>query len=290
MVMAEEELRSPPHALFAAFLPVNNTAVSGLVAGSLQAVAFNPYDRALYLSITQEKPFLHYDNWKKPFQGYAQAFLQRTLSGGLYFPLEDMFKSVFSHVQASSFSRDLLAGFCAGAVNGLVLNPLSIVKHKMWGSDSATFRTTAVNIYKTNGFRPFFHGAKPTVLRDVAFGAVYTSMRHGLRRRFKRFKSSAVACDILAAACATVASSPFNFARNIQYSHGQQDVPRMVEIWKRLVKTATSKPTTWEGLRYAQRRLGVGWGTARVAFGIAFGAFVYERLTGTREKRFEEKS
>eukprot|EP00188_Purpureofilum_apyrenoidigerum_P003859 Plantae.Rhodophyta-Purpureofilum_apyrenoidigerum.ctg4155.p1 GENE.Plantae.Rhodophyta-Purpureofilum_apyrenoidigerum.ctg4155~~Plantae.Rhodophyta-Purpureofilum_apyrenoidigerum.ctg4155.p1 ORF type:complete len:289 (-),score=38.19 Plantae.Rhodophyta-Purpureofilum_apyrenoidigerum.ctg4155:564-1430(-) len=287
--MAGHNFEQPVQAPMTAFLSVKNAAVSGLVAGSLQAVLFNPYDRALYLSITQERPFLHYDNWRRPFQGYAQSFFQRTLSGGLYFPLEDMFKSTFAHVQISNIARDILAGKCAGAINGLILNPLSIIKHKMWGNDSASFRATAVSIYKMNGFRPFFHGAKPTVLRDVAFGAVYTSMRHGLRRKYKNWKNAAMACDIFAAACATVASSPFNFARNIQYSYSQKDVPKMMDIWKRLAAATMSKPTVLEGLRYAQTRLGVGWGTARVALGIAFGAFVYETMTGTREERFEEQ-
>lgn len=121
----------PP--LFAVSIPINSTAWSGLVSGAVQAAAFNPYDRALYLSITRNRDFLHLDNWRQPFQGFAQAFFQRTLAGGLFFPLEDAFRHLFAPLRLSLTLKDLLIGKCAGALNGLILNPISVVKYRMWG-------------------------------------------------------------------------------------------------------------------------------------------------------------
>lgn len=56
----------------------------GLLAGISQAGLFNPYDRALYLSVTNRTPFLAWENWKVPYQGFLQSVGGRALSGGLY--------------------------------------------------------------------------------------------------------------------------------------------------------------------------------------------------------------
>lgn len=113
--------------------PFNRTAWSGLISGAVQAVAFNPYDRALYLSITRNRDFLHLDNWRQPFQGFAQAFIQRTLTAGLFFPLEDFCRHLLNPLRISLTLKDVFIGKCAGALNGLILNPISVVKYRMWG-------------------------------------------------------------------------------------------------------------------------------------------------------------
>ena len=59
--------------------------LGGLVSGTASAVLFNPWDRALYLSVVHKRRFLSLSNWKQPFQGFHQAAVQRVLSGGLYF-------------------------------------------------------------------------------------------------------------------------------------------------------------------------------------------------------------
>ncbi len=43
--------------------------VAGTTVGALQAVLFNPWDRALYLSVKEKRPFLHRANFTQPFQG-----------------------------------------------------------------------------------------------------------------------------------------------------------------------------------------------------------------------------
>jgi hypothetical protein len=56
----------------------------GLVAGVAQAGVFNPFDRALYLSVKNHRPFLCYENFAQPYSGFLQSVGGRALSGGLY--------------------------------------------------------------------------------------------------------------------------------------------------------------------------------------------------------------
>lgn len=57
-----------PHQV--SFPPVNYISfVCGLLAGAAQAGVFNPWDRALYLSIKNKNRFLSFENFEKPYQG-----------------------------------------------------------------------------------------------------------------------------------------------------------------------------------------------------------------------------
>jgi hypothetical protein len=62
-------------------LETNINTVAGIVCGLFQAGLFNPWDRALYLSVRDRRHFLHPANFKNPFQGFWQAIVHRTISG-----------------------------------------------------------------------------------------------------------------------------------------------------------------------------------------------------------------
>jgi len=113
----------------------------GFTSGLLQAAVFNPWDRALYLSVLHHRRFLHNDNFREPMRGVLQTIVQKAISGGLYFPLEEIFSSYIygyliencqQHVRnsgsVSKYSSIFLGGMMAGAVNGIVLNPFSRIK------------------------------------------------------------------------------------------------------------------------------------------------------------------
>ena len=59
--------------------------VAGIVAGSVIAGFFSPWDRALYISVRDRIPFFDKTCWRNPYQGFLNGMLQRTLSSGLYF-------------------------------------------------------------------------------------------------------------------------------------------------------------------------------------------------------------
>jgi hypothetical protein len=76
------------------------------------------------------RPFLTWENFRNPMRGASQTVVQRAISSGLYFPLEDMFNSLIAASSPSTPKRlvHFCAGLCAGAINGLALNPAARVK------------------------------------------------------------------------------------------------------------------------------------------------------------------
>ena len=114
----------------------------GFTAGLLQAAAFNPWDRALYLSVLTHRKFLHRENFREPMRGVLQTIVQKAISGGLYFPLEEIFSShiheyldtnypiplVNGSSSKAKYTSIFLGGMLAGAVNGILLNPFSRIK------------------------------------------------------------------------------------------------------------------------------------------------------------------
>mmetsp|Transcript_27728 Transcript_27728/g.42438 ORF Transcript_27728/g.42438 Transcript_27728/m.42438 type:complete len:182 (+) Transcript_27728:122-667(+) len=80
-----------------------------------------------------------------------------------------------------------------------------------------------------------------------------------------------------AAAIATVVSGPLNFARNVQYAtKSRQERKSIGIILSKLVHHTLEQPTWMDKWTYVQNRLRIGWGTARVAVGVAFGHHVYD--------------
>ena len=59
---------------------------SGFTIGLVVTFALNPWDKAIYLSVTENRRFLHIDNFRYPYQGVGQSLIQRSISRGLYFP------------------------------------------------------------------------------------------------------------------------------------------------------------------------------------------------------------
>ena len=74
---------------------VSSNVVAGTAVGVLQSVLFNPWDRALYLSVKEKRPFLLRENFRNPYQGWLQSAVHRTVSGGLYFVLQVQKKRIF---------------------------------------------------------------------------------------------------------------------------------------------------------------------------------------------------
>ena len=101
----------------------------GFVSGLLQAFLFNPWDRALYLSVKHDRPFLRWANFDSPFGGVLQTVMQRALSAGLYFPMEEIsYEVIKGNFSLAHPVVSLAAGTLAGVLNGVAMNPLSRIK------------------------------------------------------------------------------------------------------------------------------------------------------------------
>ncbi|OEH74790.1 mitochondrial carrier protein [Cyclospora cayetanensis] len=88
-----------------------------LVTGFVTAAVFNPWDKALYLSVKEGRPFLAPINWHLPFRGFLRAFVARTLSTGLYFPLGLLAFGVYACVAEATFYSRLLRSSVFGATS-----------------------------------------------------------------------------------------------------------------------------------------------------------------------------
>lgn len=180
-------------------------------------------DRALYLTIKHSKDtsgyhrsFLDRRNWpQRPgqyFEGVGPAVLQKAVSFGLYFPMEELVSPPSLRSNTTSFSLlqflssplvekaggAWLAGTLAGLANGIFTTPFNAVKFSIWRTAPQAYSNpaTAVTVLKgvfpsspigwhflwseiraTEGFRGLFRGCVPTVYRDVTFCLTYATMR-----------------------------------------------------------------------------------------------------------------
>ena len=142
----------------------------------------------------------------------------------------------------------------------------------------------SMEMFRKGGLRPFGNGLAPTMLRDLFFGGTYTFLRLELQYLLQLRTDQQWAANMASAAMATIVSAPFNLVRNVQYAtRSREKADTISNILRDFVEEAARQPTTWRRARYVQNRLRIGWGTVRVAVGMAFGHLVYDNLMGLYE-------
>jgi hypothetical protein len=258
---------------------VATSLIPALSAGGFQAVFFNPYDRALYLRVQNRNSFFHHSNWTHPFQGFANSALYRTVASATYLFWQDEAARALSTScpDLEPSRRRFLVGVIAGSLNGIVLNPMQLVKFHMWSSGGeATFGTAFRNL-RGEGARIFGRGVGVSMMRDVTFGVTYEV----LRRDCVASQSSAhrLLLDCAAGMVASVASSPFNFARTLIFGAPASGCPLSTStLLQFLVKETIAIPTSRAKWRHLNARLNIGWGTIRVGCGMACGQYVFRAV------------
>jgi hypothetical protein len=151
--------------------------------------------------------------------------------------------------------------------------------------DGLEFFKTAKEIYRQGGIRHFFLGTNATVQRDLVFGGSFALLRHqvipamfGPQKDGK--KKAGFTVNVISGCLATIFSSPLNYIRNVHYATLPSSEPESaMKILRDLHTNSTKEPTFSRQFHYVQSRLRIGWGTARVGCGMAFGAYVYEFLS-----------
>lgn len=265
----------------------NIDVASGLFSGVFCAGLFNPWDRALYLSVKDHRPFLSKENFRNPYQGFSQAIVQRAFLGGIYYIAQGQLRSHLHpylryDLHMNEYVTQFCIGTCAGSTSGALTNSISAIKYQMWGKENVSFITTVRDMWLHRGIKPFINGTRATVARDMLFGSTYEVLRtvfreqlsvsHGKKSHFDFF------CNSAAAGIATIASGPLNYVRNIQYgTQPNQKPPTIREALKNVWDE--SKSHTHQSLgraRFFQQQFRVGWGTARVTVGMAVGQQVFD--------------
>lgn len=291
----------------------------GLTSGLVQAGLFNPWDRALYLSIKDNRTFLHMDNFRNPFSGLMQTIVQRALSTGLYFPLEELYRSSLSHLFSSSSSSSsssggsgqqaaaparqplltFLAGMLSGITSGVVMNPISAVKYHYWGTPTGkeNFFSTSADMWRRGGLRIFVVGTGATVNRDLVFGGVYAYLRHELVPAGAAGgggggnsppPAPSFLANLVAACSATIISSPWNYVRNVHYATQRGLAPEgaaaiLRGLWAESLAELRARGVLAQA-RFLQTRLRIGWGTVsggRFLFSLHFTSLHFSSLDHT---------
>jgi len=291
---------------------------SGFAAGIAVTSLLNPVDRALFLSVSQRRAFLHPSNWRQPFQGLGQSVVSRAVSTGLWFPLERLALNMLQQQRWANSTPILAAaaaGQTAGLANAVLLSPLAFVKYQTWGLSDVkqSFRGTARQIYRTafdvcrvdSYARPmlprceisaigiFFRGLPATLLRDAAFGTAFGGVRHEARcfveghewlRKHAPLGTLRFAADFTAAGAATALSAPLNYARNRQFGAKLTEAtPSTMMAVRSLLREATSQPSWRDGASLFLMRTNLGWGTLRVAGGMAVTSAIFTAFVSMAE-------
>lgn len=258
-----------------------STALPALGSGAIQAVIFNPIDRALFLRVHHRRPLFHIDNWRNPFQGFGNAASYRTLCGASYLfwqaNMRDVALWAVPGLQSHPVLLQLLIGTAAGSINGCLLNHLQAVKYRMWSDNRGTFSEVATQMWRVGGARVLIRGVGVSVMRDATFGIVYETLRVPQYSK-DRSHTTQFLLNIIAGAAGSVVSSPINFTRNLIYGAPFNSSPLPARQLLSFLWMEVQGRTLLEKFQHINARLNVGWGSMRVGVGMACGQALFSLL------------
>jgi solute carrier family 25 protein 38 len=118
----------------------------------------------------------------------------------------------------SYFPQDALAGAMSGFLIGVMLQPLEIIKMCLIvnpmqvallekSNFAISFYTSARLIYQMEGYKGFYRGLSPALLRIAAGSAVYFQALNDLSKKFKKHGIVGSTSDFLSSGIARVASA-----------------------------------------------------------------------------------
>lgn len=285
----------------------NIDVVSGLIAGVSSSGLFNPWDRALYLSVKHSRPFLSFQNFKSPYQGFSQALVQRAFLGSIYYIAQGelnayLFPYLRNNLGISQTISQFYVGLAAGSIGGVLTNSISAIKYHTWGQENASFRSSVHEMWNLGGIKPFLKGTTATMTRDMVFGSTYEMLRSFMKVNAQKSEHTTSNANhaylefihnASAAGTATIVSSPFNYVRNMQYATPPNLKPptmyeALADVW---CEAKNSQPSILDRVGFFQQKFRIGWGTARVAVGMAVGQKLFnltqEKLSGVTSETTE---
>lgn len=300
-------------------IPINVNLVGGVATGLVASVIFHPLDRALF--IRARTPFAQRETifapkfWSHPFSGLRSTFYQRLLSQGGYFTAQGELNThlkpfLRNKLEFSELSAKFTIGLAIGVLTGVFSNANNAVKHYAYRHPGETPLGTAIKMLNKGGIKPFMNGIRPGILRDMTFGSIYESLNvlsdqvilQKIPHEHSSFNDAAyVFSRFTSAIIATVASSPFNHARAIQFDTPLHKTKKsttaiLVSCWlesEREIKKSAKESTHQHGFErysYFAKRFNWGPGTLRSGVGIVFAQLFFNKVTTLLRSRDEAAS
>ncbi len=145
--------------------------ITGLGTGASCAGLFNPWDLALYRSLSRNQKFrfvvksmarevVHAKSIMPMYKGALQAMTQRSASWGFYYAFQKQGKiylyPALRERRVSEFQAQLFIGISSGSLSGLIANPISATKYYVWKNTHHTFLSAASEMAKHSGIKRFF--------------------------------------------------------------------------------------------------------------------------------------
>lgn len=249
------------------------TFAYGIGIGLANTAIFNPVDRALYLSMINKTSLFTKQNWAHPYSGIKEATIGRIWSYGMYFPIIDFYKCKLDSVK-NDHIRLLFASSLTGSTLAIITNPITVTKIQNWNNAHTTGNQTGLfklgkQLYSNYGLNKFARGLHYTIIRENVFSITYMM----LNDRYNKEKS--LNTKILFGFVSTALAAPINYCRNIVFSGSLSDPSiEFSSIVKNLIIDLKNHPNKMSHICFD--KFMIGWGTLRVAFGMAFSEFVYE--------------
>ncbi len=239
-----------------------------------------------------------------PFSGLRSTFYQRLLSQGVYFTAQGEFNTHLKPILRNNFafselSAKFVVGLSIGVFTGVLSNASNSIKHYAYRHPGDTPLGTAIKMLNKGGIAPFMNGIRPGVMRDMVFGSLYESLNvisdqyiiEKIPKEHSTFSNTAYGFSrFVAAIIATVASSPFNHARAMQFDtplhkKKKSTTAILVSCWlesDRVVKKANADSKNKHGFArhiYFANKFNMGPGTIRSGAGMLISQLLFNKFT-----------
>lgn len=222
-----------------------------IFVGVTQAIIFNPVDKAIFNSITNNTSFFTRANWIKPFSGVSNNIYMRIVTSGLYFYLLDYTKDMNTYQSALTVS----------ATTSFILNPLNVIKYKSYSNNISTYKSLLVN-YRKYGLKFGIVGLETLFLRNFIFNVVYISQK-------KENNDLIHNCGVIC--IASIISSPVQYYINMKY-YNNISYRQITSNFYNSLRNTNNK------LAYTIKQFAIGYGTTRTILSVYTGQLMYSTL------------
>lgn len=202
----------------------------GSVSGVLTCTLVQPFDviKTNLLtfgsksSIRKSCKFIHSQYGFLGFwKGLSPAVLRAMIGAGINFSLLEKLKvwipkdkTLLGHVV-----HDTLSGMSSRACTTILLSPLSVIKVRMEAPQTNKYKGIGdafCQIYRDEGFKGYYKGFKPTLLRDLPYSGIAYMFYRQYHHFFKGFINETYVSMVsggLAGLTATIVTHPFDIIK-----------------------------------------------------------------------------